>query len=72
MNIMILEKGIKIYDNILEKCVNSVNEGWLTSYKKEDIAGVELFSERTMFVHFNKENYTEEAYPIKIEIQFRQ
>ena len=68
---MILEKGIKIYDSILEMCVNYVNEGWLTSYQKEDIVGVELFSERTMFVHFNAEDYTEEAYPIKMEILFR-
>lgn len=68
---MILEKGIKIYDSILEKCVNYVNEGWLTSYKKEDIVGVELFSERTMFVHFNAEDYAKDAYPITIELIFR-
>jgi len=68
---MILETGIKIYDNILEMCVNYVNKGWLTSYKKEDIVGIELLSEQTMFVHFNKDNYTEEAYPIKIELIFR-
>lgn len=68
---MILEKGIKIYDSILEKCVNYVNDGWQTSYKKEDIAGVELVSAKTMFVHFNKEDYTKEAYPIKIELDFK-
>lgn len=67
---MILEKGIKIYDSILEKCVNYVNEGWETSYKKEDIVGIEL-ALTFLFVHFNEEDYTKEAYPIKMEILFR-
>lgn len=66
---MILEKGIKIYDSILEKCVNYVNEGWETSYKKEDIVGIEL-ALTFLFVHFNEEDYTKEAYPIKMEILF--
>lgn len=67
---MILENGIKIYDNMLEKCVNYVNMGWETSYKKEDIVGIELGA-TFLFVHFNAEDYTKEAYPITIEIIFR-
>jgi hypothetical protein len=67
---MILENGIKVYDNILEKCVNYVNGGWDTSYKKEDIVGIELAA-TYMFVHFNKEDYTKDAYPISIELIFK-
>lgn len=67
---MILEKGIKIYDSILEKCVDYVNSGWKTSYKKEDIVGIEL-AMTYMFVHFNAEDYTKDAYPITIELIFQ-
>lgn len=67
---MILENGIKIYDNLLQKCVEYVNGGWDKSYKVEDIAGIEL-GLTFMFVHFNKEDYTKDAYPIKIELIFK-
>ena len=67
---MILENGIKIYEPLLQKCVKYVNKGWKMSYKVEDVAGIEL-GETFMFVHFNKEDYTKDAYSISIEIIFK-
>ena len=67
---MILENGIKVYEPLLKKCVKYVNEGWKMSYKVEDVTGIEL-GETYMFVHFNKEDYTKDAYPISIEIIFK-
>ena len=67
---MVLENGIKVYEPLLKKCVKYVNEGWKMSYKVEDVAGIE-FGETYMFVHFNKEDYTKDAYPISIEIIFK-
>ena len=67
---MILETGIKVYEPLLKKCVKYVNEGWKMSYNVEDVAGIEL-GETYMFVHFNKEDYSKDAYPISIEIVFK-
>jgi hypothetical protein len=67
---MILEKGVRIYDNILKKCVDYVNKGWDMSYKVEDVIGFEL-GKTFIFVHFDKEDYSKEAYPISIEIIFK-
>ena len=64
---MTLEKGIKVYGRLLEKLVEYVNNGWQTTYTVEDVVGIEI--ETTfIFVHFNKEDYTKDAYPISIEI----
>lgn len=67
---MILETGIKVYNRLLKMCVDYVNKGWHTNYKLEDIAGIEI-SETFMFVHFDKEDYTKEAYPIGINLIFK-
>lgn len=67
---MILESGIKVYDKLLKKCVDYVNNGWKTNYKVEDIVGIE-FGDTFIFVHFNKENYTKDAYPITINLIFK-
>lgn len=67
---MVLETGIKVYDSLLKKCVKYVNRGWRTRYKTKDVVGVE-FGETFMFVHFNKEDYSKDAYPIKIELIFK-
>lgn len=64
---MVLEKGIKVYDRLLKKLVEYVNNGWKTTYKVEDVAGVEI-STTFIFVHFNADDYTADAYPIGIEI----
>lgn len=64
---MALEKGTKVYGRLLEKLVEYVNNGWKTTYKTEDVVGVEIDT-TFIFVHFNKEEYTKEAYPISIEI----
>ena len=69
--IIVLEKGVKIYNNILKRCVDYVNAGWKKSYKVEDVVGVEL-DNTFLFVHFNKTDYTKDAYPIGIEITFKQ
>lgn len=67
---MTLENGIKVYNRLLNKCVEYVNKGWDMNYTTEDIAGIEI-STTFMFVHFNKEDYTKDAYPIGIEIIFK-
>lgn len=66
---MTLERGIKIYSNLLKKCLEYVNKGWDMKYRYEDIVGVEI-SDTYIFVHFDKEDYTSNAYPIPIEITF--
>lgn len=68
---MILEQGIKVYNPLLEKALAYVNRGWRMDYKLEDIAGLEI-STTFIFLHFNKEDYSKEAYPISIEILFKQ
>lgn len=66
---MITSGGIKIYNNLLKKCVEYVNKGWHMRYNLEDVVGIEI--ETTyIFIHFNKEDYTKDAYPIKVEIIF--
>lgn len=64
---MTLENGTKVYGRLLEKLVEYVNNGWKTTYKVEDIVGVEIDT-TFIFVHFDKEECTKEAYPISIEI----
>lgn len=67
---MILETGIKVYDKLLKRCVDYVNNGWQTNYQIKDIAGIE-FDDTFMFIHFNKEDYTKDAYPITISLIFK-
>ena len=67
---MVIENGIKVYSDILKKCVEYVNNGWHMSYRIEDVVGIEI-SATFIFVHFNKEDYTKDAYPISIEIIFK-
>lgn len=67
---MTLENRIKVYDRLLKKCVEYVNGGWDMNYTTEDIVGIEIDT-TFMFVHFNKEDYTKDAYPISIEIIFK-
>ena len=61
---------IKIYDRLLKKCVEYVNKGWNMRYRREDVVGIEI-SDTFIFVHFNKEDYTKDAYPIPITINFQ-
>lgn len=67
---MTLEHGIKVYGSFLEKCVNYVNNGWDKNYTTSDVAGIEL-GDTFLFVHFDKEDYTKEAYPITIKVMFK-
>lgn len=66
---MITSGGIKIYNNLLKKCVEYVNKGWHMRYCLEDVVGIEIDT-TYIFIHFNKEDYTKDAYPIKVEIIF--
>lgn len=66
---MITSGGIKIYNNLLKKCVEYVNKGWHERYCLEDVVGIEIDT-TFIFVHFNKEDYSKDAYPIKVEIIF--
>ena len=63
---MILTKGIKVYNRLLEKAVECVNNGWKTDYKVEDVVGMDINS-TFIFVHFKKEDYKEDSYPIAVE-----
>lgn len=67
---MVLENGIRVYGRLLKKCVEYVNGGWDMNYTIEDIVGIE-FDTTFIFVHFNKEDYTKDAYPISIELIFK-
>ena len=67
---MVLETGIKVYGGLLKDCVKYVNDGWKMSYQVKDIVGLEL-SNNFLFVHFNKTDYSKDAYPISIEIVFK-
>lgn len=67
---MVLKYGIKVYDRLLQKCIEYVNGGWDKNYTTEDIVGIEIDT-TFIFVHFNKEDYTKDAYPIAIEIIFK-
>ena len=69
-NAIILTKGIKVYNRLLEKVVEYVNKGWKTDYKVEDVVGMEINS-TFIFVHFNKEDYTKDAYPIAVEMKLK-
>ena len=64
---MVLENGIKVYDRLLKKCVEYVNSGWRMNYRLEDVVGIE-WGDKFLFVHFNKEDFTKEAYPIKFTL----
>ena len=64
---MVLETGIRVYDKLLKKLVEYVNKGWDMKYRREDVVGIDI-STTFIFVHFNKEDYTKDAYPIPIEI----
>lgn len=67
---MILEKGIKVYGDLIERCVEFVNRWWHKEYEKTDVAGLEI-STTFIFIHFDKEVYENEAYPISIGIIFK-
>ena len=40
------------------------------NYTTEDIVGIEIDT-TFIFIHFNNEDYTKDAYPISIEIIFK-
>ena len=67
---MILESGTKVYGTLLKKCVEYVNKGWQLNYDVHDVVGFEI-GLTFFFIHFNKEDYTKDAYPIPIEITFK-
>ena len=69
-NAMILTKGIKVYNRLLEKAVECVNNGWKTDYKVEDVVGMDINS-TFIFVHFKKEDYKEDSYPIAVEMKLK-
>ena len=67
---MTLENGIKVYNRFLKNCVEYVNVGWGMNYTTEDIVGIEIDT-TFIFVHFNKDDYTKDAYPITINVVFK-
>lgn len=64
---MKLEKNITIYEDMLKDFVEYVNGGWDKHYRVEDVVGIE-WANKFLFVHFNKEDFTKEAYPIKFTL----
>lgn len=67
---MNLRENITIYDNILEDLVAYVNNGWEKHYKVEDVCGIE-WGKGFLFVHFNKEEFTKDAYPVKFDFNLK-
>ena len=67
---MTLENGIIAYDSLLKKCLEYVNKGWHMRYRLKDVVGMEI-NTTFILVHFNKEEYPKDAYPIAIEILFK-
>lgn len=66
---MKLEKNITIHESMLEDFVEYVNKGWEKHYTVEDVVSVEL-GRGYLFVHFNKEDFTEDAYPVRFNLNF--
>ena len=66
---MTLEKNITIYENMLKDFVEYVNKGWDKNYTVEDVVGVE-WGRTFLFVHFNKEDFTADAYPVRFNLNF--
>lgn len=64
---MKLDKNITVYESMLKDFVEYVNKGWAKNYTVEDVVGIE-WGRTYLFVHFNKENFTEDAYPIKFNL----
>lgn len=64
---MTLQKNITIYKDILQELVDYVNNGWKTNYTIKDVAGFEL-GKGFMFVHFNSDDFSAEAYPINFTL----
>ena len=67
---MALENGIIVYDGLIKKCVEYVNKGWHMEYHLKDVIGIEI-NTTFILVHFNKKDYSKDAYPISIEILFK-
>ena len=61
---MVLKENITIYGDILQELVDYVNKGWKMDYTAKDVAGIEL-GKKFLFVHFDKNDFSKEAYPIK-------
>jgi len=66
---MKLDKNITIHESMLEDFVDYVNKGWEKNYTVKDVVGVE-WGKTYLFVHFNKEDFTKDAYPVKFNLNF--
>jgi hypothetical protein len=66
---MKLDKNITIHESVLEDFVEYVNKGWEKHYTVKDVVGVE-WGRTYLFVHFNKEDFTKDAYPVRFNLNF--
>lgn len=66
---MKLEKNITIHESMLKDFVEYVNKGWEKHYTVNDVVGVE-WGRTFLFVHFNKEEFTKDAYPVRFNLNF--
>jgi hypothetical protein len=64
---MTLQNNITIYGDVLQELVDYVNKGWRKNYTIQDVVGFEL-GKNFMFVHFNKDDFTKDAYPINFTL----
>ncbi len=64
---MTLQKNITIYGDVLQELVYYVNKGWDMNYTIQDVVGFEL-GKKFMFVHFNNDDFTKDAYPINFTL----
>lgn len=66
---MKLETNITIHESMLKDFVEYVNKGWDKNYTVNDVVGVE-WGRTFLFVHFNKEEFTKDAYPVRFNLNF--
>lgn len=66
---MELDKNITIHESMLKDFVEYVNKGWEKNYTVKDVVGVE-WGRTYLFVHFNKEDFTKDAYPVRFNLNF--
>lgn len=66
---MELDKNITIHESMLKDFVEYVNKGWDKNYTIKDVVGVE-WGRTYLFVHFNKEDFTKDAYPVRFNLNF--
>lgn len=64
---MKLQNNITIYGDVIQELVDYVNKGWKMNYTIQNVVGLEL-GKKFLFVHFDKDDFTKDAYPINFTL----